>query len=253
MHEGRIFFFFLLFTKVTFRQLFYAVKMFSTRGDLTGFSESQSQEAQALPLVEFFFFFSFLILGREERKTEQNNKKTPKSLLKGAFIFRPGADPLCVKCVLSLRLWEMHACDLVGCASGRSLLLSGAGADKARGAILCVPLAGTSSRGPEPPGRTVPLVRVQEGRRAPGGGGSWGGRVAGVARVAQLSSPSRTLRAVYFHCIRRSVIKLTAPTWANRPFPEGAPHPHWAHSPFSQHSWPLCTPTDPSGDFKSWI
>ena len=71
-----------------------------------------------------------------------------------------------------------------------SLLLSGAGADEAHGAILCVPLAGTSSRGPEPPGRTVPLVRVQEGRRAPerGVGGGGGGRVAGMASVAHFST-----------------------------------------------------------------
>ena len=41
MKEG-FFFFFLLFAKVTFRQQFYAVKMFSATGDLTGFSERQS-------------------------------------------------------------------------------------------------------------------------------------------------------------------------------------------------------------------
>ena len=64
--------------------------------------------------------------------------------------------------------------------------------------------------------------------RRPEGQGQGQGQ-GGVADVAQLSSPSCTWRAVYFHSIRCSVIKLTASTWATRHFPE---HPSFPLDPF---------------------
>ena len=62
--------------------------------------------------------------------------------------------------------------------------------------------------------------RGGEGRGGEHGEGQGQGKGGGVAGVAQLSSPSCTRRAVYFHSIRCSVIKLTASTWATRHFPE---------------------------------
>lgn len=96
MHEGRIFFFFfLLFAKVTFQQQFYAVKMFSTREDLTGFSESQSQEAQALLLVECFFKKNFVGGGGGEGiKSNNNNNKKDTQVSFGGWLLLSGQGPV---------------------------------------------------------------------------------------------------------------------------------------------------------------
>lgn len=125
--------------------------------------------------------------------------------------------------------------------------------------LLCVPLRGTSSQGPGPLGRAVPLVRMQEGRRAWGrgrgkgeGSGRGGARGREGAWLAwlQLSSPSCTWRAVYFHSIRCSVIKLTASTLGYQ-MPQSTLHSHWTHSPFFQPSGPPC-PSKHLRRFQIW-
>ena len=74
--------------------------------------------------------------------------------------------------------------------------------DKTCSAILCVLLAGTSSQGPGPLGRAVPLVRMQEDRRAWGEGGegrerggegrgAWGGAGAGEGRGRGWRGPAQ--------------------------------------------------------------